>query len=143
MTLSEPYPSSEGRDPPAPDADSADFWSHLRTHRIVLQQCVSCREVHFPPMPGCPSCGSVDTTDLLSDGGGRIYSWVVAHRAVGNLVEADLPYTIATIELDVGCRMLGRVIGDPRRLAVDVRVCPHFIDHPAWTELAFALIGGH
>jgi uncharacterized OB-fold protein len=122
---------------PEPDEDSAPFWEGLRAHRVLVQQCAYCTLVRFPPMPGCPNCGSVAAERVAVSGAGRIYSWIVAHRPVGSLTEAELPCTIATVELEEGCRMLGRL--DPSAApSVDLSVLPVFIDHDGWTELAFA-----
>ncbi len=39
-------------------------------------------------------------------GSGRVYSWVTARVA---LTAADVPYAVAVVELDEGCRVLGRM----------------------------------
>jgi hypothetical protein len=126
---------------PTPDEDSAPFWAALRAHQVLLQKCANCSTVRFPPMPGCPHCGSATSEQVMVSGAGRIYSWIVAHRPVGSLTEDELPATIATVELEEGCRMLGR-LDDSVRPALDLPVAPLFIDHQGidhegWTELAF------
>jgi uncharacterized OB-fold protein len=87
-------------------------------------------------MPGCPQCGSTAAQPIAVSGSGRIYSWIVVHRPVGSLTEDELPAAIATVELEEGCRMLGRLDSSVRP-AVDLPVTPRFIDHEGWTELAF------
>ncbi|HEX4018963.1 MAG TPA: zinc ribbon domain-containing protein [Frankiaceae bacterium] len=119
---------------PVADEDSASFWEALREHHISLQKCSNCGEVRFPPMPGCPNCGSGECTHVTASGGGRVYSWIVVHRALGTITEADVPCTLATVELDEGCRVLGRLSGDAR---VDLPVNARYVDHDGWTELAF------
>lgn len=119
---------------PVADEDSAPFWEALRRHQVLLQKCSNCHEIRFPPMPGCPNCGSGDWEQVTASGRGRIYSWIVVHRPLGTIAEADLPCTLATVELDEGCRVLGRFTGDA---GVDVRVSTHYVDHDDWTELAF------
>jgi uncharacterized protein len=120
---------------PLADEDSAPFWATLRSHRILLQKCASCGEVRFPPMPGCPNCGASDCNHVTASGLGRIYSWIVVHRPLGSISEADVPCTLATVELDEGCRLLGRFTGDA---SIDLRVTARYVDHDDWTELAFA-----
>ena len=120
---------------PVADEDSAPFWDALRGHRILLQQCAGCSEIRFPPMPGCPHCGSGDWEHVSASGRGRVYSWIVVHRPLGTITEADLPCTLATVELDEGCRVLGRLTGDA---SIDLRVSATYVDHDDWTELAFA-----
>jgi hypothetical protein len=120
---------------PSADEDSAPFWSALREHRLVLQRCADCGEVRFPRMPGCPRCGSNASEDVPSGGRGRIYSWIVVHRPLGSIPEDALPCTIATVELEEGCRVLGRVLDG--EAALDLPVTAGYLDHDAWTELTF------
>jgi uncharacterized OB-fold protein len=121
---------------PAADEDSAPFWSALREHRLVLQKCRDCGEVRFPRMPGCPKCGSSASEDVSASGTGRIYSWIVVHRPLGTIPEDALPCTIATVELDEGCRVLGRLVSGSA--GIDLPVSARFVDHDEWTELTFA-----
>lgn len=129
---------------PVPDEDSADYWAALRDHRILLQQCRRCGETRFPRMPGCPQCGSEQFHDVEVRGSGKVYSWIVIHRPLGGLTAEQLPRTIATVELDEGCRILGRLVNgtaEAADVAADRPVEAVFVDHDDWTELAFALIG--
>lgn len=142
--MAEPVGAGPVRPGPVPDLDSEPFWRGLREHRIDLQQCGRCREVRFPPMPGCPRCGSPDSVHVSAGGRGRVYSCVVVHRPLGTFTDAELPATIATVELDEGCRVLGRLLLDVHEPAVGgaligqpVAAC--FVDHESWTELAFAI----
>jgi uncharacterized OB-fold protein len=65
-----------------------------------------------------------------------VYSWIVVHRPVAGWVESALPAVVATVELDEGCRILGRLApNDPPHPGM--RVTPRFITHPGWTELGF------
>ena len=121
-------------DVPGPTALSAPFWDGIRAHRIVLQKCRDCGEIRFPPMPGCPRCASAEAEQVTSTGRGRIYSWIVVQRPLGTITEAELPCTIATVELDEGCRVLGRFSGVA---GIDQPVTASYVDHDGWTELAF------
>jgi uncharacterized OB-fold protein len=119
---------------PVADEDSAPFWDALRGHQVLLQKCANCREIRFPPMPGCPKCGAGQSEHVTASGLGRVYSWIVVHRPLGTITEPDLPCTLATVELDEGCRVLGRLTGDA---SIDLRVEARYVDHDNWTELAF------
>jgi uncharacterized OB-fold protein len=124
---------------PAPDLDddSRPYWDGLRHNRIVLQQCSSCTRQRFPPMPSCPWCGAVGHDFADVTGTGRVYSWVTAHRALGDSPEKEVPYTVAVIAFVGGVRLLGRLDGEA---ALDAHVEPIFIDHDGWTELSFRRI---
>ena len=120
---------------PRVDVDSRAWWDGLRERRLVVARCEACGRHRFPPMPSCPFCGLPGGDDVELDGSGRVYSWVVVHRALTPAQEG-VPYTVATVELD-GVRMLGRLEGEPGDGAP---VAPVFVDHDGWTELRFRVV---
>jgi uncharacterized protein len=70
---------------------------------------------------------------------GTVYSFVTVHAAVSPAAATLLPYTIATVELDDGPRLVGRV--EPTGFtAIGDRVRPRFVDHAEWTELCFDVV---
>jgi uncharacterized OB-fold protein len=121
---------------PIPDADTAPFLDALREHRVVLQCCTECGRVRFPPMPACPWCGATTATRITASGNGRVYSWVGVQRALTPGFEDEVPYTIATVELDEGARVFGRLEG-PEPTAPGGAVSAMFVEHEDWTELRF------
>jgi uncharacterized OB-fold protein len=60
---------------------------------------------------------------------------------LGNLAASDLPCTLATVELEEGGRVVGRILGE-WDAAMDVAVAARFTEHDGWTELTFAQDGG-
>ncbi|HZQ57077.1 MAG TPA: OB-fold domain-containing protein [Acidimicrobiales bacterium] len=124
---------------PEPDIESAPWWDGLRAHRIVLQRCDDCGRARFPPMPTCPYCGSRAAAHFDARGSGTVYSYVTAHQRVSPDYDGDLPYTVATIELDEGVRVLARI--DPAASAsIGDAVGATFVDHDEWTELRFRVV---
>jgi hypothetical protein len=123
---------------PAPDVDldSAGWWQGLADHRITLQRCGDCGRTRHPPMPRCPWCASSTFEVVESAGRGVVYSFVTAHVAVSPGYGGHLPYSVATVELDEGPRMLGRV-ESALPLSIGDEVVPRFSDHGSWTELWF------
>lgn len=120
---------------PVADLDSAFHWEGLRSHEIRLQCCVGCGKFRFPPMPTCPYCACPDFEVRQIAGGGTLYSWIVVHRAFSPEFSSQVPYTLVTVTLDEGCRIVGRLeSGTPE---FDSRVQACFVDHPEWTELRF------
>jgi uncharacterized OB-fold protein len=124
--------------PPAPTIDehSAPFWAGLAERRIVLQVCAACHRRRFPRLPACPYCGTSGGDDVDVPGTGVVYSFVRAQRALTPAFAGDVPYSVATVELDGGGRIVGRVV-PPESAAIGVRVEPCFVDHDGWTELRF------
>jgi uncharacterized OB-fold protein len=122
---------------PVPDLDSQAFWAELRAHRIVLQRCASCDRRRFPAMPSCPYCGHPEWRSEEVPGTGTVFSYIVVHRTFDAAFNSDLPYPIATIDLDGGGRIAARIDGIP---SIEATVVPVFVDHPEWTELRFRIV---
>lgn len=121
---------------PATDLDSEPFFAGLRRGVIVVQECGACGRRRFGRLGACPYCGTVGGTDVEVSGAGVVHSFVRVHRALTAAMADDVPYAIATVELDDGVRMLGRV--EPADAAeIGVRVVPLLVDHGEWTELRF------
>ncbi len=120
---------------PTPDQDSAPYWEGLRERRVRVQACVECGRRRFPPVPGCPYCAHPESRWEDAAGTGVVYSAIVVHRTLDPEFAADVPYPIATVDLDGGGRLLARTEGE---VELDARVHPVFVDHGDWTELRFA-----
>jgi uncharacterized protein len=121
---------------PTTDGDSQPFWDALAEHRIVLQECAVCHRRRFPRVPACPYCATPGGVDVEIAGTGVVYSFVRAHRALTPAFAGETPYSVATVELDGGARIVGRV-EPPEAAAIGTRVEPVFVDHDGWTELRF------
>jgi uncharacterized OB-fold protein len=107
---------------PEPTADSAPYWAALREHRLLLQQCAACGKLRHYPRPLCDACYSGEAGWTQSSGAGVIHSWTVAHHAFHPAFKSALPYTVVTIELAEGVRMLGPWRGPAEAVRVGQRV---------------------
>jgi uncharacterized protein len=96
---------------PVADEDDEFFWSNL-VKQLVLPYCQSCGFVWLRPAPGCPRCGSGDLSTRAQNGLGTVYTWVVVNRALDPAFAAEVPYTVLTVELECGARVVGRLLGD-------------------------------
>jgi uncharacterized protein len=121
---------------PTPDLDSAFYWEGLREHRLLLQRCAGCSRHRFPPMAGCPYCAATESEVVESAGEGTIYSWIVVHRAFQPHFADDVPYTVSTVELAEGPRLIGW-LEDSDEVEPGLAVVTRFVDHADWTELRF------
>ena len=126
--------TASGPTGPTPDQDSAPYWSGLREHRVRVQSCAACGRRRFPPVPGCPYCAHPESRWEDAAGTGVVYSMIVVHRTLDPEFADDVPYSIATVDLDGGGRLLARTEGD---VELDAPVRPVFVDHGDWTELRF------
>jgi len=121
---------------PEADADSQFYWDGLHRHQLLVQRCATCGEHRFPALPACPACGTPGGTVVEIDARGRVYSWIVVHRALVEGFADQVPYTIVVVELDAACRVVARL--DPATtVAADLPVLGHYVDHGDWTELRF------
>jgi uncharacterized OB-fold protein len=96
---------------PVVDADSAPFWDAISERRLVAQQCDRCRRFVFYPRAICPHCHSATLTWQQLAGTGTVYSFTVSRRAPSPEFEHLVPYVVALIDLDEGCRMMSNVVG--------------------------------
>jgi len=123
---------------PEPDEESGPFWDGLARGVVLLQRCGHCGHHRFPRLPSCPFCGTPGGIDVAVPGTGTVYSWVRVHRAMTpNVGPGDLPYVVATVDLDGGGRLFGRLV-DGTDVRIGQRVEPVFTGHGTWTELQFA-----
>ncbi|WP_168214225.1 Zn-ribbon domain-containing OB-fold protein [Prauserella flavalba] len=119
---------------PAPDEDSAPYWAALRQHRLRVQECRGCARRRFPPTPACPYCAHPGSDWVEVPATGTVYSFIVVHRTFDPAFAGEVPYPIATVDLDAGARIVARLAGTP---AIGTRVTGMFVDHDGWVELRF------
>jgi uncharacterized OB-fold protein len=91
-------------------------------------------------MPGCPYCAAAGGLDVEVPATGEVYSWVRVERALTPDMADQVPYCIATIDLDGGGRLQGR-LEPPDAAVIGLPVVPRFVDRDGWTELRFAPAG--
>lgn len=71
-----------------------------------------------------------------------MYSWIVVHRAFDPAFQGEVPYTLASVDLAEGGRVVGRLESTVPPV-FGMRVKPTFFDHAEWTELRFQPIQGN
>ena len=103
-----PYPQ------PREDRDNAAFLAGWRAGRVVLQNCSGCGKTFFYPRPMCPICWSVEVTDLVSSGRGRVVSYSSIERPNDPAFNDEVPILLAEIETEEGATLLARIVECPR-----------------------------
>lgn len=95
---------------PVPDSESTPFWDGMRNQRLMIQRCGSSGQWLFPPVTFCP--GSLEQPEWAeASGRGTIFSWIVVRHPVPRDLYADeVPYVVAVVALEEGCRMTGNVV---------------------------------
>ena len=104
---------------PAVDEDNKPFWDYCKQHELRMQKCLKCGKLHYPASMICPHCHHLESEWVKLSGKGRVYSFIVVHRVYHPGFANEVPYTVATIELEEGTRLLSNVI---RCQPKDVRV---------------------
>lgn len=102
---------TNGKPVPVPSEDSKPYWEAAGRGELKLQRCLDCGAFRFPPAVLCPECSSRSAEWTAVSGRGKVYSYVVFHRAYHPAFAADLPYAVACIELEEGPRLLSNVVG--------------------------------
>ncbi len=90
------------------DTLTREFWENIERKTLVRPVCNACGNNFFSPQVVCPNCLSPDWIYEESDGNGKIYSYTVIHRPMGD--GFPNPYIVADIELEEGWRMYSRLL---------------------------------
>lgn len=85
------------------------YWDACRQHELLIQRCSECGTHQFYPRIFCTSCSSRAVEWVRASGHGKVLTWTVVHRAVSEAYAADVPYTIALVELQEGPVMMSKV----------------------------------
>ena len=96
---------------PEPSRDSKPYWDALHEDRLVIQQCAACGKLRHYPRPVCDACSSMEVGWCQASGRGRVHSWTVAHHPFHPAFKAELPYVLATVDLEEGVRMVAQLRG--------------------------------
>ena len=108
---------------PIPNEDSQAFWDAAKRGVFLVQQCTECGAYRFPPQAICTECSSLASEWKPVSGKGKVWSYVVFHRAYHPAFKEEIPYAVACIELDEGPRLLANVRGiAPDKLRCEMRV---------------------
>ena len=106
------------------------FWEHALRHELRMQKCPACGYIRYPSSIICPRCHSTGAPDWVElSGRGTVYSLVVFHHVYKKALAGEVPYTVATVELEDGPRMMGRIKGlNPDDVSVGMKVELYFED---------------
>jgi uncharacterized protein len=103
--------AEQARPRPKPTPETRHFWQGSQAGELRLQRCDACAHVYFPPRPFCPSCASRKVSVFRASGRGKLYSYIIHHRAAPGFAP---PYAIAVVELDEGPRMMSNIVDCPQ-----------------------------
>ena len=96
---------------PNPSPLSAPYWVGARANKLMLQRCGACGKVRHYPQVLCGACQSDQVEWSEAGMRGTLYSWTGTHHAFHPGFIADLPYTLVTVDIAEGGRVLGHYRG--------------------------------
>ena len=114
---------------PVVDELSRPFWDAAKRHELRLPRCESCGayRTHFEKW--CASCGCDRFEWALLTGRGSVWSHCTFHRAYFAVLAADVPYSVALVELEEGPRLITNIVGIEReRIEIGMAVEVAFED---------------
>ena len=80
---------------PAPNADSAAYWTGAKAGKLMLQRCRACGTTWFLSRHLCGSCWSDRIEPVEASGRGQVHSFTVIHRAPSAAFAGQVPWLLA------------------------------------------------
>lgn len=117
---------------PIPQPESDFYWEKCRQHELWLRRCRDCGQAYFYPRDLCPHCFSRNTEWVRASGRATLYTYAIVHRAPHPYWQDRVPYVVALVDLEEGCRMPTALVGvepDPARIRIGM---PLVVD---WEDL--------
>ena len=90
---------------------SKPYWDAARQGVLKIQKCSNCGTVRHYPQLVCVECYSREYGWTETSGKSTLHSWTIAHHAFHAAFKDELPYILATVDLEEGPRALGRLVG--------------------------------
>ena len=115
---------------PFPNVETQPFWDYCKKHELRMQKCPNCGFIRYPPSTVCPNCHSLDEAEWVKlSGRGKVYSFVIFQYVYDRSFTKDIPYAVASIELEEGPRMMSNITGIKLEdIKVDMPVEVYFDD---------------
>ena len=123
------------RAPIHPYSFSKPYWEGTRERKLMLQFCPRARQYQFFPRPVSIFTGRRDLEWREVDGRGSLYTYTVTVLGPGAF-RGHEPYAIGLVELDVGVRIIGNIVGaEADAIRIGMRVKPHWLPLADGTHL--------
>lgn len=98
---------------PQPAEEAEPFFDALKEGRLVIQHCLSCGALAYPPGAMCRACGGTEFDWQQVSGEGEVYSYVVTHQAVHPALQGYTPMATVEVALPEGLRLTTNLIDVP------------------------------
>ena len=102
---------------------SQGYWEGVSRNELVVQCCDDCSRLRHYPQYLCPRCQSSRFTHLSIEKTGTVHSWTVCAHSFDMEIAPDTPYSLVTVDIQEGVRLLGRYEGtEPLRIGLPVEL---------------------
>jgi uncharacterized protein len=100
------------RVPLTPSSDAlVPYHDGLARGELRVTRCTACGQAQFPPRAVCPACSAVGSAEwFTTTGRGRVWSYVVFHKAYLPEPAPQPPYEVAVVQLDEGPKLISNVV---------------------------------
>jgi len=98
------------------------YWrNEVPRYRLQGEECTQCGAKYFPARPVC-TCGSTEFKPYKLAERGVVVTWtVISNAPIG--FQKYVPYVVALIELEDGCKLLSQVVDiDPAEVVDGLKV---------------------
>jgi uncharacterized OB-fold protein len=89
--------------PPLPVADeiSKPYWAGVQVRKLLVQRCIKCERLQFPPDAVCEACASGDLAFEEMSGRGTVFSFSeTVSGARHPYFQSISPYLVGMVQLD-------------------------------------------
>ncbi len=97
--------------------------------KLLVQQCTECGTVQHLPEDVCHDCHAMTFDWVEASGNGTIYSYVIVHHPVHDMLRERVPYGVILVQLDdyPSIRIVGNLVDvDPSEIAIGKPVSVSF-----------------
>jgi uncharacterized OB-fold protein len=101
------------------------FYAALGEGRLAAQHCGRCGTWQYPAAGAgdfCDECGAGSLEWRPVSGRGTVYSFVIVHQRYHPAFFGELPYNVASIELEEGPRLISRLDMDNEQIRIGMPV---------------------
>lgn len=110
---------------PSPTPETQPYWDACKKHELWVRSCNDCPKRYFYPRDICPECFSRNTEWIRCSGRGTLHTFGIVVRPPHRGWAEDVPFVVAMVDLEEGCRMptnLVEVDADPADPARSIRI---------------------
>lgn len=107
---------------PTPTPTTQPYWDGTARGELLIQRCVTTGRFFTYPRRFSPYVVNGEVEWVPASGKGSLYSYVINHLP-GPGYAGEVPYVIATVELEEGPRVLANIINidpSPEKLILDM-----------------------